>query len=152
MDVVGSISEVKANHAPQSSFVEFAGLVGGEHKAVIQDAVDKMATSNHQVIVCWWNEKQVKAGCTAVSDAVALPPGEELMHVVEMEDLGTYPCGGTHLSTTPDIGKVVESYLDFLASFRIRQLSDDVCLHRPCKYPQNWEREVNMVNYLYHHY
>ncbi|GKT81539.1 thrRS/alaRS common domain-containing protein [Colletotrichum tofieldiae] len=45
------VSEVKANHAPGSSFVEFAGQISGEHKAAIQAVVDDMVASNRTVNV-----------------------------------------------------------------------------------------------------
>lgn len=104
---IGEVSEVKANHAPGSSFVEFAGLIGGEHKPAIQGAVDKMVAADRAVSVRWWDAQQAKQRCMAVPDTAAFPPGEDLMRVVEVEGWGAYPCGGTHLPTTGAIGKVV---------------------------------------------
>ncbi|KAL2015072.1 hypothetical protein VTK56DRAFT_6407 [Thermocarpiscus australiensis] len=104
---IGEVSEVKANHTPGSSFVEFAGLIGGEHKPAIQGAVDKMVAADRAVSVRWWDARQAKERCTAVPDAAAFPPGEDRMRVVEVEGWGAYPCGGTHLPTTGAIGKVV---------------------------------------------
>jgi Ser-tRNA(Ala) deacylase AlaX len=104
---IGEVSDAKANHAPGSSYVEFVGLIGGEHKPAIQEAVDKMVAADRAVSVRWWDAEQVRERCTAVPDAVAFPPGEDLVRVVEVEGCGAYPCGGTHLPTTAAIGKVV---------------------------------------------
>ncbi|RYP35284.1 hypothetical protein DL767_003872 [Monosporascus sp. MG133] len=101
---IGAVSELKANHAPGSAFVEFQGLISGEHKAVIQEVVDR---SDLPVRVCWWDEQQVREKCTAVPDAVVFPEGEDVMRVVEIDGLGAYPCGGTHVPTTRDIGKAI---------------------------------------------
>ncbi|KAI1342748.1 putative alanyl-tRNA synthetase [Xylariaceae sp. FL0016] len=103
---IGPVEELKANHAPGSAFVEFKGLIGGEHKTAIQHAVDNMVNSGLQVEVCWWDAKQVREKCTAVPESVAFHPGEDLMRVVQVQGLGAYPCGGTHLPTTTDVGKI----------------------------------------------
>lgn len=104
--VIGVVSELKANHAPGSACVEFGGSIAGEHKDAIQSAVDEMVASNLPVLVRWWDSQQVKDGCMSVPDVVPSDAGE-LWRVVEVEGLGAYPCGGTHLPATGDIGKVV---------------------------------------------
>lgn len=100
------MSELKANHAPGSSFVEFQGLIVGEHKAAIQQKVAAMVEQRLPVHVHWWDEATVRTRCTAVPDALA-PSDDCLVRVVEVEGVGAYPCGGTHLPTTYDVGEVV---------------------------------------------
>jgi Ser-tRNA(Ala) deacylase AlaX len=107
-DVVGVVSEGKANHAPGSSWVEFGGLIGSEHKIAIEAEANRMVALNRPVLVRWWDLQQVKERCAAVPDGMtAPPPGENLLRVVDIEGLGAYPCGGTHLPTTANIGKVI---------------------------------------------
>jgi Ser-tRNA(Ala) deacylase AlaX len=104
--VIGVVSELKANHAPGSAWVEFGGSIAGEHKDAIQNAVDEMVASNLPVLVRWWDSQQMKDGCMSVPDVAPTDAGE-LWRVVEVEGLGAYPCGGTHLPATGDVGKVV---------------------------------------------
>jgi Ser-tRNA(Ala) deacylase AlaX len=104
--LIGAVTELKANHAPGTAFVEFGGLIAGEHKDAIQVAVDEMVASNLNVLVRWWDIEQVKRECMSVPDMVPADAGE-LWRVVEVEGKGSYPCGGTHLPMTGDVGKVV---------------------------------------------
>ncbi|OIW26069.1 ThrRS/AlaRS common domain-containing protein [Coniochaeta ligniaria NRRL 30616] len=105
---IGAVTELKANHAPGSAWVEFGGSIAGEHRDAIQAAVDAMVASDLPVRVKWWDAQTVKdksmSGLAGVAD---LPEGEHLFRVVEVEGLGAYPCGGTHLPTTGDVGRVV---------------------------------------------
>ena len=105
--VIGAVTEGKANHAPGASCVEFGGLIAGEHKAAIQECVDNIVSEDRPVLVRWWSTQQVKEGCLSAPDAVPMMPGEEMWRVVDVDGLGAYPCGGTHLPTTGDVGKVV---------------------------------------------
>lgn len=104
-DVVGTVSEVKANHAPGTAFVEFWGLIAGEHKAAIQEKASSLIQSNLEVKVDWWDVD------TARSRGVALPEGtvetEDNIRVVDVVGAGAYACGGTHLPETRDIGGIV---------------------------------------------
>ncbi|KAH8906133.1 putative alanyl-tRNA synthetase [Coniochaeta sp. PMI_546] len=106
--VIGAVTELKANHAPGSAWVEFGGSIAGEHKDAIQAKVDELVASDVPVHVRWWDAQTVKERCMSGLDGVAdLPEGEDLFRVVEVEGLGAYPCGGTHLPTTGNVGKVV---------------------------------------------
>lgn len=106
--VVGAVTELKANHAPGSAWVEFGGSVASEHKAAVQAEVDAMVAADVPVSVRWWDAETVREKAMSGLDGVAeLPEGESLFRVAEVEGLGAYPCGGTHLPTTGDVGKVV---------------------------------------------
>lgn len=100
------VRELKANHAPGSSFVEFQGLIPGEHKAAIQQKVAALVEQRLPVHVRWWDEDTVRTRCTAVPDVLAASD-DGLVRVVEVDGVGAYPCGGTHLPTTCDVGEVV---------------------------------------------
>lgn len=103
--IVGTVSELKANHAPGAAFVEFRGLIAGEHKAAIQEKASSLIQGNLEVRVDWWDVQ------TAISRGVALPEGsaesEGNIRVVDVVGVGAYACGGTHLPETRDIGGIV---------------------------------------------
>ncbi|KAF4175371.1 hypothetical protein CNMCM8927_008608 [Aspergillus lentulus] len=105
-DRIGSVSEVKANHAPGMACVEFRGLIAGEHKAIIQDTVNQLVQRNLSVNVDWWGEEKAKAQCVALPEGFAVPSDGNI-RVVDIEGAGAYPCGGTHLPTTQDIGRII---------------------------------------------
>ncbi|OCL05613.1 ThrRS/AlaRS common domain-containing protein [Glonium stellatum] len=105
-DSIPNVTELKANHAPDSAFVEFKGLIDGQHKPTIQKKATDLVLQNLPVGVRWWDEEKMRAHCTAVPDAVSMPE-DGLIRVVEVEGVGAYPCGGTHLPTTQDIGGIV---------------------------------------------
>ncbi|KAB5549985.1 Threonyl/alanyl tRNA synthetase [Coniochaeta sp. 2T2.1] len=107
-NLIGPVTELKANHAPGQAWVEFGGSIAGEHKAAIQAKVDEYIAQDREVGVRWWDAETAKARSMSGLDGVAeLPEGEELFRVVEVEGLGAYPCGGTHLPRTGDVGRVV---------------------------------------------
>ncbi|KZF24591.1 ThrRS/AlaRS common domain-containing protein [Xylona heveae TC161] len=110
-DQIGQpVSEIKANHAPGMAFVEFRGLIAGEHKAAIQERVSELVQRSLAVNVELWDEEQAKARCAALPEGFKLPidgDGKVQVRVVDVDGVGAYPCGGTHLPTTRDIGGVV---------------------------------------------
>lgn len=105
-DTIGDVSEVKANHAPGMAFVEFRGLIAGEHKGVIQERVNALVQGNLAVKVDWWDEKMAEAHCAALPEGLSVPEDGNV-RVVDIEGVGAYPCGGTHLPTTSDVGGIV---------------------------------------------
>lgn len=52
-----------------------------------------------------WSEGEVRAKCTGVPEALE-GGGQGNVRVVEVEGVGSYPYGGTHLPRTGDIGTV----------------------------------------------
>lgn len=102
---IGQVSELKANHAPGMAFVEFRGLIAGEHKDAIQEKSTEIANAGLAVKVEWWTED-------VATERQALPegfvvPSDGNIRMVEIDGLGAYPCGGTHLPSTGDVGKIV---------------------------------------------
>lgn len=104
--VLPPLIESKASHYPESAAVEFGGLIEGKHKEAIQKKTDEFVAGNSKVRIHWWTmEKLLKDG-TGVTEDFSLPEGEELARVVEMEGLGAYPCGGTHVTDCGLVGKI----------------------------------------------
>lgn len=103
---IPDITEVKASHFPGAAFVEFRGSIDSKQKDAIQAQVDKFVGQALPVRVCWWGEDELKEKCTAVPEGFRLA-GSELGRVVEIEGIGAYPCGGTHVADSSLIGKVI---------------------------------------------
>ncbi|KNG51164.1 alanyl-tRNA synthetase-like protein [Stemphylium lycopersici] len=103
-----NITDGKASHYPSAAFVEFAGLIPGEAKAAIQRVVDDMVAQDLPVSILFWDEDRVKKECKGVGGGDAVK-GDEIdgVRVVRIGDLGSYPCGGTHVLKLGECGKVV---------------------------------------------
>ncbi|RDW85684.1 ATP binding ligase [Coleophoma crateriformis] len=104
--VLPPLTESKASHYPDSAAVEFGGLIDGKFKDAIQAKTDEFVNGGSKVLIHWWSMERLLKDCTGVNDGFELPEGEELGRVVEMEGLGAYPCGGTHVTDCSLVGKI----------------------------------------------
>jgi Ser-tRNA(Ala) deacylase AlaX len=103
--IPADIVDGKASHYPGAAFVECAGLIPGTAKAHIQDLVDKLVKEDLPVRIDFWTEEEANAKCISGADGIA--GDENGVRVVEIGDRGSYPCGGTHVETLKELGKVV---------------------------------------------
>jgi Ser-tRNA(Ala) deacylase AlaX len=101
-----NVIDGKASHYPGAAFVEFSGLIPGEKKAEIQARVDDMVAADMHVKIHFWDEDKAKKECTGVMEALK-GDEEDGVRVVEIGSEGSYPCGGTHVQTLKECGKVV---------------------------------------------
>ncbi|KAH8165682.1 hypothetical protein CIB48_g2585 [Xylaria polymorpha] len=104
--VLPPLTEVKASHYPDSAAVVFNGSIDGKHKDAIQAKTDEFVRSASPVKIHWWPMEELLAKCHGTGEGFALPEGETLGRVVEMEGLGSYPCGGTHVQDCSQVGKI----------------------------------------------
>jgi Ser-tRNA(Ala) deacylase AlaX len=104
--VLPPLVEGKASHYPDSAAVEFGGLIEGRHKDAIQAKTDEFVRSASKVLIHWWPMEKLLTDCTGVTEGFELPEGETEGRVVEMEGLGAYPCGGTHVTDCSKVGKI----------------------------------------------
>lgn len=104
--VLPPLTESKASHYPDSAAVSFEGTIEGKHKDAIQAKTDEFVRSAKPVKIHWWSMEDLKQNCYGVNEGFELPEGEVLGRVVEMEGLGSYPCGGTHVRDCSLVGKV----------------------------------------------
>jgi Ser-tRNA(Ala) deacylase AlaX len=95
----------KASHYPGAAFVEFNGLIPGTAKQVIQDKVDELVARDLGVQIHFWTEEKARSDCTGVLES--FKGDEDGVRVVEIGDVGSYPCGGTHVLKLSECGKVV---------------------------------------------
>ena len=104
--VLPPLTESKASHYPDSAAVEFGGLIEGKHKDAIQAKTDEFVRSARPVKIHWWSMEELLDRCTGVAEGFGLPEGEIMGRVVEMEGLGSYPCGGTHVRDCGQVGTI----------------------------------------------
>ncbi|OBT71881.1 hypothetical protein VF21_10569 [Pseudogymnoascus sp. 05NY08] len=104
--VLPPLTESKASHYPDSAAVEFGGLIEGKHKDAIQAKTDEFVRSAKPVKIHWWSMEELLEKCSGVTEGFELPEGEVMGRVVEMEGLGSYPCGGTHVQDCSQVGKI----------------------------------------------
>ena len=102
---IPNVVELKAQHYPETAFVDFQGSIDGKHKEAIQAKVDEFVSQALPVKVCFWNERELRESGAVVPAATTLPDGD-LIRVVNIEGAGACPCGGTHVSDTSLVEKV----------------------------------------------
>lgn len=105
VDSIGEVTELKAQHYPDSSFVEFKGHIDGKHRSDIEAAANAMVEQNLPITVCWWSKEELVDRCWSVPETLQTPEGE-LARAVDIEGAGAYACGGTHMRTTGEIGPI----------------------------------------------
>lgn len=99
------VTELKAQHYPDSAFVEFQGLIDGKHKDAIQQEVDQIVKARYPVHVHWWDRDTARQRCAFFPEVAGISHNNTV-RVMEIESVGAYPCGGTHVSDTGAVGKV----------------------------------------------
>jgi Ser-tRNA(Ala) deacylase AlaX len=99
------LKDGKASHYPGSAFVEFIGLIPGDAKSLIQAKVDDMVAADLPVGIHFWTEDQAREQCTGVLES--FKSDEDGVRVVQIGQVGSYPCGGTHVLKLKECGKVV---------------------------------------------
>ena len=105
--VLPPLKESKASHYPDSASVVFEGTIEGKHKDVIQAKTDEFVQSARPVKIYWLPMEEMREKCHGATEGFQLPEGESMGRVVEMEGLGSYPCGGTHVQDCSQVGKIV---------------------------------------------
>lgn len=103
---IPDVTELKAQHYPDSAFVDFQGLIDGKHKEIIQAKADEFIQRALPVKVFWLTETELREKCVVVPEAVAIPEGE-LVRAVDIVGAGAYPCGGTHVPDSSKVGKLL---------------------------------------------
>jgi Ser-tRNA(Ala) deacylase AlaX len=104
--VLPPLTESKASHYPDSAAVEFGGIIEGKFKDAIQKKTDEFVAGKSRVLIHLWPMERMLKECTGVTEGFELPEGETMGRVVEMEGMGAYPCGGTHVTDCGMVGKI----------------------------------------------
>ncbi|KAK5718938.1 hypothetical protein LTR17_015529 [Elasticomyces elasticus] len=123
---VENFDELKASHFPDSAACEFQGSIDGKYKPEIQSAVDESIAKDAEVKIGWWTKEDFRKRNLQrllIPDedwkaiAIAVDENGDEMHadaddehtrirVVDIVGAEVYPCGGTHVPTTKQCGKV----------------------------------------------
>lgn len=104
-DTIPDVVELKAQHYPDSAFVEFRGIIDTEHKESIQTKASVFVDQALRTKVYWWTEQKLREKCVVVPAAVVIPT-DGLLRAVDIVGAGAYPCGGTHTADTSLVGKL----------------------------------------------
>jgi len=127
-DKIENFDELKASHFPDSAACEFQGLIEGKWKGDIQTSVDQLVKKGAEVRIKWWtksdfrsrglerlliNDEDWQAVAVAadedgneVNDSNGKDDEKTRIRVVEIVGTEVYPCGGTHVRTSRECGKV----------------------------------------------
>ncbi|KAJ4403041.1 hypothetical protein N0V91_006787 [Didymella pomorum] len=100
-----NVVDGKASHYPGAAFVEFIGLIPSDKKAAIQAKTDEMVAQDLPVDIHFWDEERARRECTGVLES--FKQDDDGVRVVAIGDMGSYPCGGTHVKSTKGCGRVV---------------------------------------------
>ncbi|KAH9883010.1 hypothetical protein J1614_000376 [Plenodomus biglobosus] len=95
----------KASHYPSAAFVEFTGLIPGTAKNAIQEKVDELIAQDLPVSIHFWTEAEAREKCSGVLGDVK--GDRDGVRVVQIGEVGSYPCGGTHVLRLGECGRVV---------------------------------------------
>lgn len=132
----GQLVDGKASHFPGMANVEFSGspLVASTHRSGIQGRLDRYLTEDLDVHVHEWDADQLDDPTNRVywdpgqfrlmpiqqEDAGA---GKMGLRCVSIGDKGAYPCGGTHVRNTRELGRVEAYKISRVAGKGISRIS-----------------------------
>jgi Ser-tRNA(Ala) deacylase AlaX len=103
---IPNFAETKASHVPGAASVEFQGLIEESLKEPIQARLEKLIEQALDIKISWMDDKEMKEHQVIVDGGFKVGP-EGKSRVVEIGEFGGYPCGGTHVTDTKAIGRVV---------------------------------------------
>lgn len=109
------VTELKASHYPGACFVDFKGLISGDHKASIESTANSFVSSNLPIKIDWYAPDELKENGVITADGMPIiaSGASGKVRVVDIVSAGpggsrgAYPCGGTHVPETGKVGKVV---------------------------------------------
>jgi misacylated tRNA(Ala) deacylase len=78
-----------------------------EDKQAIEDALNAMIADDHAVTTEWITDAELEANPGLVKTMSVQPPkGQGRVRLVRIGEVDLQPCGGTHVTSTAEIGKV----------------------------------------------
>lgn len=102
------VSELKAQHYPDASFVEFKGVIDGSYKDAIQQQVSEFVKAALPVKLYWFKPEELEENGVFMAPGMPIVAGPDgKVRVVDIVGAGGYCCGGTHTADTSLVGDVV---------------------------------------------
>ena len=91
----------------EKSRLDFDMPEAPEDKQAIEDALNAMIAADHLVTTEWITDEELDANPGLVKTMTVKPPkGQGRVRLVRIGDVDLQPCGGTHVTSTAEIGKV----------------------------------------------
>lgn len=101
------VSELKAQHYPEASFVEFKGIIDGKYKDEIQQQSTQYVKDALPVKLYWFRPDELAANGVITAEGMPIVAGlDDHVRVVDIVGAGAYPCGGTHVPDTSRVGQI----------------------------------------------
>ncbi|KAI7463101.1 hypothetical protein D0860_07633 [Hortaea werneckii] len=102
------VTELKAQHYPDTSFVEFQGSIDGKFKEVIQHQASQYVKDALPVKLSWYLPDELHSHAVITAEGMPIIAGADgKVRVVDIVGAGAYPCGGTHVPDTSRVGEIV---------------------------------------------
>lgn len=103
-----SLTPVKGFHFPEGAYVEYLGLMDEakkeEMRLKIETEVNRLIQKNLPVKAWQVTYVELKTLCDFVPEYL---PKDKPVRVVKTGDYGAHPCGGTHVSNTAEVDRIV---------------------------------------------
>lgn len=102
------VTELKAQHYPDASFVEFTGIIDSKHRDAIQVQSTDFVQQALPVKLYWYKPNELKENGVITAEGMPIIAGlDGNVRVVDIVGAGAYPCGGTHVPDTSYVGEIV---------------------------------------------
>ncbi|KAI7182574.1 hypothetical protein KC316_g7398 [Hortaea werneckii] len=103
-----TVTELKAQHYPETSFVEFQGSIDSKFKEAIQKQSTQYVGDALPVKLAWYLPDELNSQAVITAEGMPIVAGADgKVRVVDIVGAGAYPCGGTHVPDTSRVGEIV---------------------------------------------
>ncbi|KAK4554676.1 hypothetical protein LTR86_008178 [Recurvomyces mirabilis] len=97
----------KAQHYPETSFVEFKGVIDSKFKEAIQDQANEFVRQALPVKLYWLKPEELEGSDVILAEGMPVLTGlDGMVRIVDIVGAGAYPCGGTHTQDTSLVGQI----------------------------------------------
>lgn len=102
------VTELKAQHYPDASFVEFKGVIDSKHQDAIQTQSTDYTKGALPIKLYWYKPDELGKNGVITAEGMPIVSGlDGKVRVVDIVGAGAYPCGGTHVPDTSHVGGIV---------------------------------------------